>query len=429
MNKVLFYGLGNARDHANHHYSKGIDNTQFFSIIQNNNALMENYDNVYVIKSLNEAINFAKNYNPDLVVISNRKDLNNGVYEEFKRYGFNVFGINKKAAKLESDKIYAKRLMSKYNVPTPNYFYTTSLEKATDFLYKNWNKSKYGYVLKVCKNAKKSFDRTSVPRNLDDAIEETKRLFNTLDNVELLIEECIVGYEISLHILIKDGKYSILPIVQDYKRKYKNNTGPMTAGTSSVASTQIKYDYILKKMEKEVIKPTMNLIEKERIEYNYILYIGVIIDKNNNAFVLEYNTRSGNPEWLAILGLLNCSLISMYDNYYNNFDNLNKMWKREENSVVIYGMLSEYPEFESSIHNEKILGFDKLDETMKLFGENIVRLNNNYYSSGGRVFALGKVSNRFEEAKKDIINSFSLIDMENLYFRDDIVKIEENIIK
>ena len=93
-------------------------------------------------------------------------------------------------------------------------------------------------------------------------------------------------------------------------------------------------------MEKEVIKPTMNLIEKERIEYNYILYIGVIIDKNNNAFVLEYNTRSGNPEWLAILGLLNCSLISMYDNYYNNFDNLNKMWKREENSVVIYGMLS-----------------------------------------------------------------------------------------
>ena len=83
----------------------------------------------------------------------------------------------------------------------------------------------------------------------------------------------------------------------------------------------------------------------------------------------------------------------------------------------------------TAVVDEKILGFDKLDETMKLFGENIVRLNNNYYSSGGRVFALGKVSNRFEEAKKDIINSFSLIDMENLYFRDDIVKIEENIIK
>lgn len=427
MKKVLFYGMGNARDHANHYYSSNFENIDYCSVIQNNNALMEKYANVYVKKSLEEAILFAHDYCPDLIVISNKNDLKNGVYERFIQEGFKVFGINIAATKLETDKVYAKRLMEKYNISTPKYFYTKSKKDACAFFNKNWNNSKFGYVLKVSKDAKKSFDRTSVPDSLEEALVECDRLFETIDNVELLIEERVVGFEISLHLLIKDGKYTILPIVQDYKRKNLYDTGPMTAGIGCVASTEVKYDNILKILEKEVVKPTINMIKAEKIEYNYILYIGVIVDDDGKVLVLEYNTRSGNPEWLAILGLMKCSLLSVYNIYYTNFKKLNNIWIKNTNSIVIYGTTNDYPQCEKSRYSDSILGLNKLNKNIKLFGEHIIKRNEKYFPSGGRIFALCEIGQDFSKVKQSIITNFAKINMKNLYFRRDIISIEEKI--
>jgi phosphoribosylamine--glycine ligase len=429
MKKILFYGLGNARDHANHYYSLNSDKIEYCSIIQNNNSLMEEYDNVYVIQSLNEAIKFAKIYSPDLVVISNRNDLKNGVYDSFKDEGFNVFGIDSIAAKLENNKSFAKKLMKKHKIPSPRYFCTRKLEEARSFLNKNWNKTKHGYVLKVSENAKKSFDRTSVPINLDEALKECERLFASTNNVELIIEERIIGYEISLHIIIKDGEYVLLPIVQDYKKKNENDVGAMTAGMGCVASTDSEYTQLLKMLEKETVIPTINMIKKEKILYNYILYIGVIISEDGKPFVLEYNTRSGNPEWLAILGLMKCPLTCMFDLYYTDFKRINHIWKENNNSVVIYGINSGYPEEEKTVYSNCIDGLDKINKNVKIFGEHIVNRSKKLYPSGGRVFALSYTNSSFDKAKQEIIKNFKLINMENLYFRKDIMSIKDRITK
>ena len=84
FNRIILYGLGNGRDHANHIELAKCRNIEFCSLITNKNALMEKYDNVYYINSVNEAIKFAKKYEPDLVIVSNRKDLSNGVTENFR---------------------------------------------------------------------------------------------------------------------------------------------------------------------------------------------------------------------------------------------------------------------------------------------------------------------------------------------------------
>lgn len=429
MKRILFYGLGNARDHANHYYSKNMDNVDYCSIIQNNNSLMEEYNNVHVIKSLDDAITLANEYSPDLVVVSNRNDLKNGAYERFESEGFNVFGIDTTTAELENNKIYAKNLMKKYEIPTPRCYCTKKLEEAHSFLIENWNKSNHGYVLKVSKNAKKSFERTSVPNNLDDALKECERLFMSTNNVELIIEEYIIGYEISLHIMIKNGEYVLLPIVQDYKRKNENDTGAMTAGMGCVASTDSEYESLLKLLEKKVVKPTINMIIKEKIKYNYILYIGVIIDKNGNPFVLEYNTRSGNPEWLSILGLLKCPLTTMLDLYYTDFNKINNIWKNNTNSVVTYGINSDYPEIERARYLNNINGLNKINADVILFGEHLIKRNKKYYPSGGRVFALCSINKDFNIAKQKIIKNFELINMKNLYFRKDIMSIKDRISK
>ena len=140
---------------------------------------MEKYDNVYYIKSIHEAIEFAKKYNPDLVIISNRKDLSNGVTERFREEGFETFGITKEVAKLETVKEYAKEFMVRNNINTPEYYVTDDENDAVKYIQENWSNTQYGYVFKVDQFSKNSFERTAVPDNLEDAIQDIQRLFNS----------------------------------------------------------------------------------------------------------------------------------------------------------------------------------------------------------------------------------------------------------
>lgn len=423
IKKIILYGQGNGRDHANHISLMKSENIEFCSLIKNENALMEQYENVYYIKSIEEAIEFANEYHPDLIVISNRADLSDGATERFRKCGFEVFGITKEVAKLETVKEYAKKFMIRNNINTPDYFVTDNEDSAIEFVKSNWNKAKYGYVLKVDQFSKNSFERTSVPENLEMAIQEINRLFNSTPNAKLIIEEKIIGYELSLHILINNGKYTILPLVQDYKKKYPNNEGPMTAGTASVASGKKIPCKMLEKLKKYIIEPTINAFEKEKIEYNYVLYIGVMISNDGKPYVLEYNTRTGNPEWLALLGLLNRPFSALIEAFYNNIDNISDFWKEDYYSIAMYGFSSGYPEVERKYFNEIVMNLDKISSDTDIIGEHIVKQENKLIPSGGRVFALRRVGKDFDSVKNEIIQDFYKIKMNGLYFRNDIKQI------
>lgn len=421
--KILLYGQGNGRDHINHielMKSKGIE---VISLIKNENALMEQYENVKKIKDLKEAVIFAKEYKPDLIMISNRADLAEGATEVFQKAGFKVFGISKKAAHLETCKEYAKEFMKRNNISTPNYYITSIEEEAIKYVSNNWNKTKYGYVFKVDQFSKNSFARTAVPNNLEEAIEDIHRLFSLTQNCRLIIEEKIKGYELSVHVFINKDKYSILPMVQDYKKKYPNDEGPMTAGTVSVAEGKAYPTNIEKQLKKDVIEPTIKGMKKENIEYDYILYIGVMVTDDGKLYVLEYNTRTGNPEWLALLGLLNKPFIEVINLFYEDVEKINSCWKKKEISIAMYGFSAGYPEVERSNFNEPILCLDKVKKTTDVIGEHIVSKNNILYPSGGRVFALRRVGKDFEKVKNDIIKDFYKIKMNGLYFRYDIKQI------
>ena len=421
--KILLYGQGNGRDHINHielMKSKGIE---VISLIKNENALMEQYENVKKIKDLKEAVIFAKEYKPDLVMISNRADFAEGATEVFQKAGFKVFGISKKAAHLETCKEYAKEFMKRNNISTPNYYITSNEEEAIKYVSNNWNKTKYGYVFKVDQFSKNSFARTAVPNNLEEAIEDIHRLFSLTQNCRLIIEEKIKGYELSVHVFINKDKYSILPMVQDYKKKYPNDEGPMTAGTVSVAEGKSYPTNIEKQLKKDVIEPTIKGMKNENIEYDYILYIGVMVTDDGKLYVLEYNTRTGNPEWLALLGLLNKPFIEVINLFYEDVEKINSCWKKKEISIAMYGFSAGYPEVERSNFNEPILFLDKVKKTTDVIGEHIVSKNNILYPSGGRVFALRRVGKEFEKVKNDIIKDFYKIKMNGLYFRYDIKQI------
>lgn len=420
FNRIILYGLGNGRDHANHIEFTKCKNLEFCSLISNKNALMEKYDNVYYIKSIDEAIEFAKKYNPDLVIISNRKDLSNGVTEKFREEGFETFGITKEVAKLETVKEYGKEFMVRNSINTPKYYVTDDENDAVKYIQKNWSNTQYGYVFKVNQFSKNSFKRTAVPDNLEDAIQHIHRLFNSTPNAKLIIEEKIVGYELSLHIIINNGRYAILPLVQDYKKKYPRNEGPMTAGTASVAENKIIPTELLRKLKNEIIEPTIKGFKCENIEYNYILYIGVMVSDTGKPYVLEYNTRTGNPEWLSILGLLDKTIIDVFEAFYNNVEEIEKFWKKDYCSVTLYGFSAGYPEVQRKYYNENIMNLERIKNDTDIIGEHIERRNNDFIPSGGRVFALRRTGKDFDKVKKELIEDFYCIKMNGLYFREDI---------
>ena len=424
FNRIILYGLGNGRDHANHIELAKCENIEFYSLITNKNALMEKYDNVYHIKSVNEAIEFAKEYEPDLVIISNRKDLSNGVTEEFRKAGFETFGITKEVAKLETVKEYAKKFMVRNNINTPDYYVTDDKNDAIKYIQENWNKTQYGYVFKVDQFSKNSFERTAVPDDLENAIQEIHRLFNSTPSAKLIIEEKIVGYELSLHVIINNGKYASLPLVQDYKKKYPKNEGPMTAGTASVAENKAIPTELLNKLKNEIIEPTIKGFKNEGIEYNYILYIGIMISDTGKPYILEYNTRTGNPEWLSILGLLDRPFIDFIESFYNDVEEIENFWKKDCCSITMYGFSAGYPEVERKYFNENIMNLEKIKKDTDIIGEHIEKRNNNIIPSGGRVFALRRTGKCFEKVKKELIEDFYCIKMNGLYFREDIETID-----
>lgn len=251
-------------------------------------------------------------------------------------------------------------------------------------------------------------------------------MYNTIPNAKLIIEEKIEGYELSLHVLINNGRYTILPMVQDHKKKYPNDDGPMTAGTVSVADTKEYPSELLEKIKKDIIEPTISGFLKENIEYNYILYIGLMITKEGQPYVLEYNTRTGNPEWLALMGVLDKTLYEVFETFYDNIEDISGFWKKDEISIAMGGFSSGYPETERKEFFETIDNIEDIDKSTIIFGEHIVSKNEKLYPSGGRVFILRRSGKNFEEIKKHIIEDFYKIRMNGLYFRPDIKGIINN---
>jgi len=165
----------------------------------------------------------------------------------------------------------------------------------------------------------------------------------------------------------------------------------------------------------------VSTFDAERIKYQSILYIGVMVTEDGTPYVLEYNTRSGNPEWLAILGLLNGKLYDVYNNFFNNeIEKISQYWDQDKISVALYGLSAGYPETIRSNFSEEILGLDDVKADVDIFAESLTKKNDKYFPNGGRVLALRKVGNDFDNIMQDLVEGYNSIKMNGLFFRNDV---------
>jgi len=261
------------------------------------NELGENID----IKDFKELANFAKERAIDLTIVGPEDPLVNGIVDVFKEEGLTIFGPSKAAAQLEGSKVFMKNALKKYGVPTAKYIETSSLEEATEFI----NTMSEPIVVKA--DGLCAGKGVIIAQSKQEAIEAAKGMlsgesFGDAGN-QIIVEEYLDGYELSIFAICDGKDFVVLPAAQDHKRLLDGDEGPNTGGMGAYAPTPLVNDELYKKVEDRVIKPTLKGLEEDGMPFTGVLFIGVMVVKGE-PYILEYNVRFGDPECEELMVLL-----------------------------------------------------------------------------------------------------------------------------
>jgi len=276
---------------------------------------------------------FAKSKAVDLTVVGPEGPLSMGIVDEFMKAGLRVFGPSKKAAEIEASKKFSKDLMKKYHIPSAEYGVFIDRTAAEAYVREK------GAPIVVKADGLAAGKGVVVAESVDEAIKAldtimTQKAFGKAGEL-VVIEECLKGEEASF-MAFTDGK-TVVPMAssQDHKRVFDGDKGPNTGGMGAYSPAPV----VTKKMERMVMEkimvPTVQAMEKEGRLFKGVLYAGLMIH-NNEAKVLEFNARFGDPETQPIMMRLDTDLIDIIEAIIDgNLSKVDVKWKAESAVCVV----------------------------------------------------------------------------------------------
>ena len=367
--------------------------------------------------SLHELVEFAIIKDIDLTVIGPEGPLVAGLADMLIEKNIKVFGPKKKGALLEGSKSYSKDFMKKYNIPSAKYQVFTESNKAKKEL-ENFNTpvvvkadglaaGKGVIICQTIKEAEHAIDNIMQEKQFGDA-------GNTI-----VIEEFLEGTETSLLCFV-DGN-SIIPMesAMDYKKAYDNDMGLNTGGMGAFSPNSIYTDELKNYINENVLKTTLNGFKNEDIDFKGVLFIGLMI-KNNEAKVLEYNTRFGDPETEVVLPRLKSDLLDiMLKCIDGNLTENDLQWEKEKCVTVVLAS-GGYPE--SYEKGKEITGLNDVDDDIVIFHGGTKIYKGKVITDGGRVLAVTAMGETLEEAKEKIYRNIPKIHFDKMEYRTDITK-------
>ena len=355
----------------------------------------------------------------DMVLVGPEIPLINGIQDFLKNdpstKKTSVIGPSKKGAQLEGSKDFAKNFMAKYNIPTASYksFSQAEIQEGLKYL----ETINPPYVLKA--DGPAAGKGVLIIDELDEAKTQLKDMLLGKfgeSSKTVVVEEFLEGIEMSCFVLFDGKNYKVLPYAKDYKRIGENDTGLNTGGMGSVSPVPFLDKKLKQKIEDKIIKPTVEGIKNENIDYKGFIFIG-LINVKNEPYVIEYNVRMGDPETQVVLSrlkndfvdVLTCCENQTLDKIDFHFD-----MKTYTNVVLASG---GYPEkYEKG---KLITGLDNVSEST-IFHAGTLKKDNNIYTNGGRVLSIVSSAPKMKEALRKSYNTISKIDFEGKTFRKDI---------
>ena len=367
---------------------------------------------------IDKLLEFAKNNAIDLTIVGPENPLANGIVDKFEEKGLRIFGVNKKAAQLESSKKFSKELMEKYEIPTAKYRSFNDGNKAIEGL-KEFN---YPLVIKadglalgkgviICENEKEALD--SIKFIMKD------KAFGAAGDT-IIIEEFLEGTETSLLCFVSEGRLFPLESAKDYKQIYDGDLGPNTGGVGCYSPNPIMDSEMLKTIERDILNKIETGLEYEYIDYKGIIFIGLMITREGPK-VLEFNCRFGDPETEVLIPRLETDLVDIFQKTLDgNLREEDLIWTEKPCITVV--LTSEgYPlEYEKG---KEIQGLENLDEDIILFHNGTKKVEDKIYTNGGRVLSITVLGDTLDEARKKVYENIEKINFQGMYYRKDIGKI------
>ncbi|NWJ43396.1 phosphoribosylamine--glycine ligase [Marine Group I thaumarchaeote] len=364
--------------------------------------------------------------NNDLVIIGPEAPIAEGLVDELESKDIPVFGPTKLAGQLETSKVWAKHFMQRHDIPTSNFrLLKRKHSKWNNTIISNYIISRqYPIVIKedglcggkgvvVCK------DRLEVETALTENFSINK--FNSSSD-NFLIEDFVEGVEASCFVLTDGKDYKILPYCQDHKPVGEGNTGPNTGGMGAFCPTSRITEKLKKRIEKEIVIPTLDGMREEGLPYKGVLYIGLMIKEDGSPYVIEYNVRFGDPECQVLMMLLKSELYPLLKSVAEG--NLGEQPDPEfyDGSALTVVMCSEgYPgEYEKGheIDWENQTHFSTPD--MQVFHAGIKWEGDRYVTDGGRVLNVTARGSSLEDARERAYKTVERISWKGSFYRNDI---------
>ncbi|MFW6036057.1 MAG: phosphoribosylamine--glycine ligase [Halothermotrichaceae bacterium] len=369
------------------------------------------------IMDLEGLIRFVKNEKIDMTFVGPEAPLVTGIVDRFKKEGLKVFGPTQDAAQLEGSKVFSKRLMKDYNIPTAEYEVFTEPQKAVTYI------KEQGAPIVVKAEGLAAGKGVIVAESVEEAVEAVESILVNEKfgqaGERIVVEEYLDGEEATVLAFV-DGN-SIIPMLpsQDHKPAYDNDKGPNTGGMGAYAPAPIITDELMDSVYKNILHPTVKALKQEGISYKGVLYCGLMI-KNGEAKVLEYNVRFGDPEAQVVLPLLKTDLIDIAEAVISgNLDDIEINWYNKKALCVIMAS-GGYPV--NYKKGKKITGIDKVnnDKDMIVFQAGTAVRDSNLVTNGGRVLAVTALDDDYKSTIEKAYNGVAKINFADAHYRTDI---------
>ncbi|EAK7734376.1 phosphoribosylamine--glycine ligase [Campylobacter jejuni] len=356
---------------------------------------------------------YAKEKGFDLCIVGSESFLAEGVVDIFKQQGLAIFGPSKAAAMLETSKSFMKSFLKKYRIKTAKFLNTNDIEKAKNFIYS------LTPPIVVKADGLCAGKGVIIAKTHEEAIEETAKMLSGESFGDagklVVIEEFLDGYELSIFAVCDGNDFVLLPAAQDHKKLLDNDQGPNTGGMGAYAPSSLANESLLKKVQKDIILPTLAGMKKEGAEFCGVLFIGAMI-VGNKPYVLEFNVRFGDPECEVLMPLIEDPLELILAATQRRLRH-SKIKIKKEFAVGVVCASENYP-YKSSPKSE--ITVNNIPENSHISYAGVSLEDGKLMADGGRVLVCVGTGKSIEEAQKNAYKLCDNVNFKGKQYRKDI---------